>query len=175
MYTELMRPNQGWFIHVDPDAQFPRYTKTTEPTGRSGQIIGPFVDKHAAARMIELIEDAFDLCRYHHILTQYPNGKACAYKEMGKCPARCDGSISIEQYRRLIDMSVAGLSEIGFLIAQHSRRMEQAAAECAALRRRQRTAPDVDQLERLRQGRFAAARPLGEFAFVTIQRGAGQG
>jgi SAM-dependent methyltransferase len=170
MYAELMRPNQAWFIHVDPDATFPRYIKTTQAAVSSGSLIGPFVDKHAAARMIELVEDAFDLCRYHHILTQYPDGKACAYKEMGKCPAPCDGSISIEQYRRLVEISVAGLSEIGFFIAQHTRRMAQAAAEL-----RFETAAKirayVDQLELLRKGRFQHARPLGEFAFVTLQRG----
>jgi hypothetical protein len=60
---------------------------------------GPVADKHAAARFVELIEDLFDLCRYHHILVQAPHGTACVYKEMGKCPAPCDGSESMETYR----------------------------------------------------------------------------
>ena len=31
--------------------------------------------KHAAQRLVETLEDLFDLCRYHHILVQAPHGK----------------------------------------------------------------------------------------------------
>ncbi len=43
--------------------------------------------------------DAFDLCRYPNILKQAPRGVACAYKEMGRCPAPCDGTEALELYR----------------------------------------------------------------------------
>ena len=86
----------AWFVHVDPDANFPRYVKTTDLAARTGVYLGPLEDKHAAARLIQLAEDAFDLCRYYNILVESPHAKACAYKEMGKCPAPCDGSISMD-------------------------------------------------------------------------------
>jgi excinuclease UvrABC nuclease subunit len=68
--------------------------------------LGPFPDKHTAGRYIELFEDAFDLCRYHHILVQTPNATACAYKEMGMCPAPCDGSISMSQYGTQVQAAI---------------------------------------------------------------------
>src|SRR5205807_1860255 len=95
----------AWFVHVNPDANFPRYTKTIDLTTKTGVLIGPVEDKHAAARLIQLAEDSFDLCRYYNILVESPNARACAYKEMGKCPAPCDGSITMDQYRAMVSAS----------------------------------------------------------------------
>lgn len=97
---------QAWFVRCDPNAQFPQWTKTAHPNRGGGVHLGPFPDKHAAGRYIELLEDAFDLCRYHHILVQSPDATACAYKEMGKCPAPCDGSISMQLYREQIRAAI---------------------------------------------------------------------
>ncbi len=109
-YRAMLDRYQGWFIHCDPQARFPRWVKTAKPgrapAGRAGVYLGPFPDKHAPQRFIEMLENAFDLCRYHHILVQSPGATACAYKEMGKCPAPCDGSVSMESYRDQIDAAV---------------------------------------------------------------------
>src|SRR3954451_11165654 len=104
-YQGMVGFRPAWFVHVNPEARFPRYTKTTDLTIKSGLLIGPVEDKHAAARLMQLAEDSFDLCRYYQVLVEAPHGRACAYKEMGKCPAPCDGSISMEQYRRLVGWS----------------------------------------------------------------------
>ena len=109
-YRAMLDRYQGWFIHCDPEARFPRWVKTAQPgcapTGRVGVYLGPFPDKHAAQRFIEMLENSFDLCRYHHILVQAPNATACAYKEMGRCPAPCDGTVSMESYRGQINAAV---------------------------------------------------------------------
>ena len=119
----------AWFVHVNPDARFPRYTKTKDLTIQTGQLVGPLEDKHAAARLIHLAEDSFDLCRYYHILVEAPRGKACAYKEMGKCPAPCDGSISMDQYRRMIQWSADTVVDSAPLIRDQTERMKSAAAD----------------------------------------------
>ncbi|MCA9291820.1 MAG: hypothetical protein KDA25_11880 [Phycisphaerales bacterium] len=106
IYKGLIDRYQAWFVHCDPDADFPQWTKTPRPDERPGRFIGPFPDKHAAQRYITLLEDAFDLCRYHHVLVQAPHGRACAYKEMGRCPAPCDGSVPLSTYRAAIEASV---------------------------------------------------------------------
>jgi hypothetical protein len=97
---------QAWFVRCDAQAPFPQWTKTVHPGADRGTHLGPFPDKHTAGRYIELLEDAFDLCRYHQILVQSPNASACAYKEMGKCPAPCDGSISMTLYRKQIQAAI---------------------------------------------------------------------
>ena len=173
-WRELVPWTETFFLHIDPDEEFPRYVRTSDLSRPAGQLIGPLRDKPSAARLIEVIEDAFELCRYHNILTQSPRGKACAYKDMGKCPAPCDGSISMQQYHRLIDLSLAGIADPAVLVAEHTHRMEQAAAEL-----RFETAAKikmlVDQLSRLTVGPLSRARPLTQFQFVTMQPGPRRG
>ncbi len=169
-FTELVPWAETFFVHVDPDDEFPRYLRTSNPSGNPAHLIGPLPDRQSAARLIEIVEDSFDLCRYHNILVQSPSGKACAYKDMGKCPAPCDGNIAMEQYRRMIDISLAGLADPTKLIAEHTVRMEQSAAGL-----RFETATKIkallNQLSRLNQGPLRYARPLSQFQFVAIQPG----
>lgn len=97
-HRELIGFRPAWFVHVDPTARLPRYVRTTELSAGSGVLLGPVEDKTAAGKLIEHVENVFDLCRYHNILAETPNGKACAYKEMKRCPAPCDGSVELGQY-----------------------------------------------------------------------------
>ena len=107
-YQGMVGFRPAWFVHVDPAAQFPRYVKTIDLSQPAGTYLGPAEDKHAAQRLIELLQDSFELCRYYNLLVDAPHGRACAYEEMGKCPAPCDGSISMQQYRQSIDRRRAG-------------------------------------------------------------------
>src|SRR5258708_1985842 len=122
-YQGMVGFRPAWFVQVNPDAPFPRYVKTIDLTPSPGALVGPLEDKHAAARLIELVEDAFDLCRYYHILLQSPNAKACAYKEMGKCPAPCDGSISMDHYRTMIAWSLRVLIDPGDFVREQPARL----------------------------------------------------
>ena len=105
-YKSMLDRWQAWFVHCDPEQEFPQWTKTGHPTAGFAFHAGPFADKHAAARFREMLEDAFDLCRFHHILVQAPHGSACAYKEMGRCPAPCDGTVSMQHYHQQIRDSI---------------------------------------------------------------------
>lgn len=108
---------RAWFVHADADAPHPQLSKTNllgpvaprsasvlrgeeDSTLPRGVLIGPIAEKDAAGRLVEQMTDAFDLCRYHHLLAQAPRAVACAYKEMGRCPAPCDGSEPMDGYRQ---------------------------------------------------------------------------
>jgi excinuclease UvrABC nuclease subunit len=168
-YRGMLGFEPTWFVHVDPDHKFPRYVKTIDPS-RPGVHIGPLQDKHAAARFMQLIEDAFDLCRYYNILVESPRARACAYKEMGKCPAPCDGTISLEQYRNLIRWSAETAVSPERFIAEHTRRMAAAAAQLnfeSAGKIKQYLA----QISQLGRGAFRFARWLEDFRYLTLQNG----
>ena len=102
-----LRP--AWFVHVNPETTYPRYVKTNNPTGKTGQYFGPIEDKHAAQKLVHTVENLFDLCRDYSILTQSPNAGPCPWKQMGKCVGPCDGSISLDAYRDLIAYSTRAL------------------------------------------------------------------
>jgi excinuclease UvrABC nuclease subunit len=173
-YQAMVGFRPAWFVHVNPQANFPRYTKTTDLTIKSGELIGPVEDKHAAQRLIELCEDCFDLCRYYNILIEAPNGKACAYKEMGKCPAPCDGSIPIERYREMVERSARAILEPGQLVAELKGRMGRAAA-AMEFEAANKIKARLEEARQLGQGAFRHARRLENFAFVSLQRGPRKG
>ncbi len=169
-YQGMVGFRPAWFVHVNPDAVFPRYIKTNDLLIPGGELLGPIEDKHSANRLIELVESCFDLCRYYNILVESPAGKPCAYKEMGKCPAPCDGSISIQQYRRLIQWSAAVLADPAECIREQKARMTSAAAnlkfEIAA-----RIKSYIDELSQLGKGPYRHLAKLAGFQFLSFQRG----
>lgn len=169
-YAGMVGFRPAWFIHINPLADFPRYTKTTELGQPTGTLFGPVEDKHAAGRLVQMIEDVFDLCRYYNILVESPHGSACAYKEMGKCPAPCDGSISMSQYRQLVQWSVDVLGDLAEFIREQERRMQSAAAELQ-FEVAGKIKQFVDQLKQLNKGAARHVRRMEEFAFASIQRG----
>jgi excinuclease UvrABC nuclease subunit len=168
-YRGMLGFDPAWFVHVNPVADFPRYVKTTDLT-RQGVHIGPFEDKHSAARFVQLVEDAFDLCRYYNVLVEAPRGRACAYKEMGKCPAPCDGTISMEQYRELVKWSAATVVSPAEFIADQTHRMSAAAAELnfeAAAKIKQY----LGVVSQFGKGPFRHARRLEDFRYLSLQHG----
>lgn len=126
VYRVVAESWRAWFVHVDAAAEFPRFSKTNlsgpgsvaarsagtpledgDGIGaRGGVLLGPLPDKDSAGRLIEAIVDCFDLCRFHHILVQSPHASACTYKELGRCPAPCDGSESLASYRSRVERAV---------------------------------------------------------------------
>ena len=172
-YRGMLGFEPTWFVHVNPEHNFPRYVKTIDPS-RAGVYIGPLQDKHAAARFMHLIEDAFDLCRYYNILVESPGARACAYKEMGKCPAPCDGTISMEQYRNLVRWSAETVVAPEQFVAEHTQRMQAAAAQLnfeSAGKIKQYLA----QISQFGKGSFRFARRLEDFRYVALQNGPGSG
>lgn len=160
-YRGMLDRWRGWFVHGDPNARFPRWVKTSNPgaapTGRKGVYLGPFPDKHAAQRFMELLDDAFDLCRYHHLLIEAPHATACAYKEMGKCPAPCDGSVSMESYRAQVSDAVEFASTP---IEEYRHAVEQRMREAGAATEFE----TAESIRHLLERTAGAAKP--EFRFV---------
>lgn len=176
---------QAWFVHINPETRFPRFTRRPIPaTPRSGAgagsgaggapstglLLGPLANKHAAQRYIERLEDVFDLCRYHHILIQAPDASACAYKDMGRCPAPCDGSESLESYRKRVraaaELNPDSRGDLGASLAAEM----SAASEELDFERAESIKHRLDRLEDLAAPKFAHVRPVDSFEFLVIGR-----
>ncbi len=105
-YLKNIAFGPAWFVHVDPAAVIPRFTVGKLLPAGPGSVLGPYATQQDANRSVQILEDAFDLCRYIHILEQAPHGQPCAYHEMGRCPAPCGGLIPMEDYRRTMARAV---------------------------------------------------------------------
>ena len=185
----------SWWVAVERAGvtPFPRFRKTHELADPALTYAGPIRDKHAAQRLVESLEDLFDLCRYHSILVQAPQGKACAYKEMGKCPAPCDGSVSLESYRAQIEATLAfvtdadggakaqGLQSLGLSggspRAVWRQRLEERMKAAAANLQFETAGKIKQRLARaglLNTEAYAATGRLEDFGFLTLQPGKGR-
>lgn len=134
-YREMIGFAPAWMIRVDADAAFPRFTSTTRLRHDSATYIGPLSTSTDADEWIHMLEDTFDLCRYFDVLQRAPAGERCAYYDMGKCPAPCDGTISMEAYGDMIRAALA------FTLGDRATRID-------AQRSRMRSAADALQFEK---------------------------
>lgn len=103
---------RAWFIHLDPEGEQPVWRKTDlhDLIGDApppGAVIGPMGTKDAAARYGRALDELYSLCREPRLLAQRPNAQACSYKQMGACPAPCDGSEPMAAYRERVRAAVA--------------------------------------------------------------------
>ncbi|HEY0007891.1 MAG TPA: hypothetical protein VGB55_04120 [Tepidisphaeraceae bacterium] len=173
-YQRITHWRRPWFVNIDLSARFPRWLRTDEPDAAAGELFGPIAEKGQAQKLVETIEDLFDLCRYYHILQQAPSGVACPYKDMGKCPAPCDGSVSMQQYQQLLTWSLKTLRNPQPEIDSQGERMKTAAAEL-----RFELAGKIKQfsdgLGSLRKGDWRFVRPLADFRYLSLQRGPSKG
>ena len=168
IHKQFIESRRPWWIEIFPHATHPRFVRTDRPQPEDDKrLFGPLPIKAAAGRVIETLEDAFDLCRYYNILIQAPHGAACAYKQMHKCPAPCDGSISLAMYHQMIHQAVSFLEHPADVIQQHTARMQSAAAamqfEAAG-----RVKAYVQQLTEIAT---LSLRPMEELEFLAVLRG----
>ena len=177
-YREMIVFRPAWWIGLERDvvaAKFPKLRRTQSLDDSSLLYAGPIRDKTAAGKLIELVEDLFDLCRYQNILVQAPHGKACAYKEMGKCPAPCDGSVPLEWYYAAIKAAfgfITGDSRDAFFSAQQAAMTTAAAAQ--AFEKAQKIKQRLNRAAAIHQESYAHLAPLDHFALLALQPGQGK-
>lgn len=126
------------FVIADGSARLPMFRAVdwldlwdgSDRPGAHETVLGPFTSAKRAKQWIEHVVDLFDLCRYDHLLAQTPDATACVYKQMGKCPAPCDGTEPLESYRERFRLALAFTGDaVARDREQTTQRMERAAAD----------------------------------------------
>jgi hypothetical protein len=98
----------AWWVHVNPATTYPRFTKTKEPTLRTGRYFGPLADKHDGLKLVHAVEELFSLCRDYSFLQNAPSA-ACNWRQMGKCVGPCDGAVSLAEYGEIVEAAAAAV------------------------------------------------------------------
>lgn len=106
-YRKQLMFGPCWFLRVDVREAAPRFMSVKEFRDDGATYLGPIMTRGAADEWIRMLEGVFDLCRYHEVLMQTPHGQACSYFDMGRCPAPCNGTISMEAYRKFVSEATA--------------------------------------------------------------------
>ncbi len=113
-YRRMLGWQPAWFVVCDAVGPYPRFWAANRVDVHAGTtLFGPLARQAAAQRVVELLENIFDLCRYDELLKQAPRARPCSYKDMGKCTAVCDGTISMEHYRKQIAAALRFVEALG--------------------------------------------------------------
>ncbi len=97
-----------WYTAIRLADDHPHWQVTDAPFGAGVTAAGPFATRKRATAFVADLEDLYDLCRYPDVLKQAPRGERCAYYDMGKCPAPCDGTIGMARYREMVTAAARG-------------------------------------------------------------------
>ncbi len=97
-YRRLVSFGPAWFLHVDWAQPIPELRVTERVWDLPGAFVGPWPSRSEAQRALEGLWDLFDLCRHPEEVRRAPRGRRCAYAEMGRCDAPCDGSAPLAAY-----------------------------------------------------------------------------
>ncbi len=170
-YRKQLMFGPCWFVRVLMEDAAPRFQSVKEYRDDGPTCIGPLPTRAAADEWVHILEDAFDLCRYHDVLAQAPHGQACSYFDMGRCPAPCNGTISMEAYRQsmrdALSVSV-GDRRAGFE-ALHARMREASVRQ--AYERAAGIKQSIESAERfLLKAEHAHLTDIGQAGWFVIQR-----
>jgi DNA polymerase-3 subunit epsilon len=97
-YRRLLSFGPAWFLRADWTERVPEISISERIWQESGEFVGPWVTRAGCQKALEGLWDLFDLCRYPEQVQRAPHGQRCAYADMGRCDAPCDGSVPMEHY-----------------------------------------------------------------------------
>ncbi len=97
-YRKLVSFGPAWFLNVDWTEAVPEIRVSERVFCGPGAFLGPWPSRAACTRAMEGLRDLFDLCRYPEEVRRAPGGTRCAYADMGRCDAPCDGSVPMSSY-----------------------------------------------------------------------------
>lgn len=174
-YQKMLSFKRACFVHVDAAGPCPCFRTGREVFSAAGRYFGPFPDTRAAKRFVGILQDVFDLCRHEEILRRAPQGRPCVYAQMGRCRPPCDGSISIDAYRRVVldacrcaEGDRRGAAES--LTARMNRLAQAQRFEAAAICKGR-----LDSLAELDSPAFAHVAGAEKFQYILVQRGGARG
>ncbi len=173
-FSELLGYKPAWFVHVDPAERFPHFYTVRNTGENPGQDFGPFASGKSAQRFIEYLTDGFDLCRYYQCLRRSPNAQPCVYAEMGRCLVPCDGRITMDQYRSVVELAVRFASGNRAGKIEELRAQMSAAADDKLYERAGQIKARCERLSGLSSPEFKFVAPDEKFRFIFIQRGPGR-
>ena len=172
LHRTVQRKLAVWWIGIDPMADAPRWSYTDEPERIGAGVVhlGPFSDRASAKGHAEWLDDRFELCRFPDELARAPRGKPCLYKDMNRCPAACDGSEPIAEYRGRLRRALGfRRADISVLQDRLVDEMQQA-SQAQDFDRAARVKQTLETLDAMDSPALEALRGLDEHAWAAVTR-----
>ncbi|BCD62668.1 excinuclease ABC subunit C [Nitratiruptor sp. YY08-26] len=142
-YNILLRDDKTYpYIYVDFAQEFPRLKITRKVlAGKKVKYFGPFPS--AAKDIVNSIYEIFPLVQKESCIK---GKKACLFYQMQKCLAPCEGKISKEKYRKILDEAIAHIHNKKLLL----QKLEQKMLALSAQLRFEEAAQIRDRIDKIR-------------------------
>jgi len=169
-YHDLLPHLHAWFLRIDPNADYPHFGITDQIKPHTGLHWGPFGSRKSVNSFLETLQNIFNLCRYGDILAQAPHARACPYAQMNRCAAVCDGTISADSYREIIQQGIDFVNHPHRAIAAMGQQMKDFSA-AMHFEQAQQTKTKIELAQKLIAGPYRWVRPIERFYVLSFQRG----
>ena len=172
-YNILLKDDKGYpFIAYDPAAEYPRLTLAPreDPNLRC---FGPYGGRNVAHEVIDIVQDTLKL---PNCSRKFPKeiGKArpCLRRHLGACVGVCEGSVSPEQYRALIDEAALMLEGRCDELTASLREQMEAASEALDFERAAYLRDRLQAVERLEGRQKVVAAHVPDADVICLYNGA---
>jgi UvrB/UvrC motif-containing protein len=160
-----------WFVHINPEADYPFFVSTKKFRADSGKYWGPFADGKSAAQCVKILQDVFDLCRCPEVLINAPDAAACSYAEMNRCSAVCNGTVSQTQYRKIINQVIDFLNSSPQTALDTMQKQMRKLSDDLRFEQAQRLKEKIERLKTLLSPAYRWVAPLEDFLVLAFQPG----
>jgi len=168
-YAKLLSWKPPWFVHVDPGEAYPHFQRTRDVFAAAGRYVGPFESARSAEKFIEIVQDAFDLCRDVQSLRRSPDGVRCAYGQMGRCLSPCDVTIGMDEYRRQVARAADFAAGLRAERIEHLKGLMQSAARQLKFEQASALKTRLERLAELDAPAYRHVAEGDEFRFLMVQ------
>lgn len=126
-YNIMLRDDKSYpYLKVTTGEMFPRVVITREKERDGSRYFGPYTSVSSLRETVKLLTSLFPLrtCKSFKV-----GQRACLNRDIGRCPAPCQGGISPEDYRERVNSLIRFLEgDHEWLLKDLEKRMKEAAA-----------------------------------------------
>lgn len=97
-YRDRIGFGPAWFLQLEMGPLVSELRLSDRPGASDAPVLGPWPTHRSATQALEGLWDLFELCRYPEQVRRSPHGRRCAYADMGRCDAPCDGAAPLPVY-----------------------------------------------------------------------------
>jgi len=119
-YNILLRDDKTYpYIYIDESQDFPRFEITRKVVkGKNISYYGPF--PNGGKVLLDTLYELFPLVQKKSCLRE---GKACLFHQIKKCLAPCEGKVTTQEYKKIIDNVKQAIAKRSILIEQLNNKM----------------------------------------------------
>lgn len=102
-FNVLLKDDKGYpYIKVSLQETYPRVTKTRKVLKDKARYFGPYTSADTVNRTIEIIHKLFPIRTCSRDLSK-PSGRPCLNYHIHQCLGPCQGTVSVEAYRAVVE------------------------------------------------------------------------